>query len=128
MMLERPFSNRSFYYQTGDTRNETYRLSTFERYPRWSPMNNMTRTMAQCGFYFTGFLDRVKCFRFVGILLAFNTSLKHCIIKAKINSYICIAYAIILFSYNLVADKPLRVGLDTTTHKMMAGMPEAANS
>ena len=39
---------------------ESYRLSTFIRFPADSPVN--PRLLAAAGFFFTGYKDRVKCF------------------------------------------------------------------
>nr|XP_026695219.1 zinc finger protein isoform X1 [Ciona intestinalis]XP_026695220.1 zinc finger protein isoform X1 [Ciona intestinalis] len=55
-----PPGQRSFYIPPGDSAMESYRLSTFMKYPQDTPVN--PRHLATAGLYFTGYKDRVKCF------------------------------------------------------------------
>ena len=55
-----PPGQRSVYIPPGDTKMESYRLSTFIRFPSNSPVN--PRVLAAVGFFYTGYKDRVKCF------------------------------------------------------------------
>ncbi|XP_078492411.1 zinc finger protein [Ciona intestinalis] len=55
-----PPGQRSFYIPPGDSAMESYRLSTFMKYPQDTPVN--PRHLAAAGLYFTGYKDRVKCF------------------------------------------------------------------
>ena len=55
-----PPGQRSVYVPPGDTAKESYRLSTFVKFPKECPAN--TRSLAGAGFYYTGYKDRVKCF------------------------------------------------------------------
>nr|CAB3225632.1 baculoviral IAP repeat-containing protein 3-like [Phallusia mammillata] len=55
-----PPGQRSVYIPPGDTFMESYRLSTFIRFPEHSPAN--PRRLASAGFFYTGYKDRVKCF------------------------------------------------------------------
>ncbi|XP_078493357.1 baculoviral IAP repeat-containing protein 8-like isoform X3 [Ciona intestinalis] len=51
---------RSVYIPPGDAAMESYRLSTFMKYPQDTPVN--PRHLAAAGFHYTGYKDRVKCF------------------------------------------------------------------
>nr|CAB3225556.1 ZF(RING)-14 zinc finger protein [Phallusia mammillata] len=55
-----PPGQRSIYIPPGDTFKESYRLSTFIKFPQEVPVN--PRHLASAGFYYTGYKDRVKCF------------------------------------------------------------------
>ena len=55
-----PPGQRSVYIPPGDTNKESYRLSTFIKFPSDCPVN--PRNLAAYGFYYTGYKDRVKCF------------------------------------------------------------------
>jgi len=55
-----PPGQRSVYIPPGDTLKESYRLSTFIKFPSECPAN--PRILATCGFFYTGYKDRVKCF------------------------------------------------------------------
>nr|CAB3225580.1 ZF(RING)-14 zinc finger protein [Phallusia mammillata] len=55
-----PPGQRSIYIPPGDVCSESYRLSTFIKYPQEVPAN--PRFLASAGFYYTGYKDRVKCF------------------------------------------------------------------
>ena len=55
-----PPGQRCIYIPPGNNHEESYRLSTFLKYPTDSPVN--PRSLAASGFYFTGYKDRVKCF------------------------------------------------------------------
>nr|CAB3225588.1 ZF(RING)-14 zinc finger protein [Phallusia mammillata] len=55
-----PPGQRSVYIPPGDANMESYRLSTFIKYPQEVPVN--PRHLASAGFYYTGYKDRVKCF------------------------------------------------------------------
>ena len=55
-----PPGQRCIYIPPGNNNEESYRLSTFLKYPSNTPVN--PRLLAASGFYFTGFKDRVKCF------------------------------------------------------------------
>jgi len=55
-----PPGQRSIYIPPGETSSESYRLSTYIKFPVVSPVN--PRQLASSGFYFTGYKDRVKCF------------------------------------------------------------------
>ncbi|XP_077974045.1 baculoviral IAP repeat-containing protein 7-like [Styela clava] len=55
-----PPGQSSFYITPGDQWKENYRVSTFSRFPEHYPVSP-TR-LAASGFYYTGFVDRVKCF------------------------------------------------------------------
>ena len=55
-----PPGQRSVYIPPGDTAKESYRLSTFAKFPKECPAN--PRSLASSGFYYTGYKDRVKCF------------------------------------------------------------------
>nr|CAB3225607.1 ZF(RING)-14 zinc finger protein [Phallusia mammillata] len=55
-----PPGQRSVYIPPGDIYMESYRLSTFIKYPQEVPVN--PRHLASAGFYYTGYKDRVKCF------------------------------------------------------------------
>ncbi|XP_076818315.1 E3 ubiquitin-protein ligase XIAP-like isoform X3 [Clavelina lepadiformis] len=55
-----PPGQRSIYIIPGDPHQESYRLSTYLKYPPTSPVN--PNLLAKAGFYFTGYKDRVKCF------------------------------------------------------------------
>ena len=46
----------------GDTNQETCRLSTFSKFPVEDPIDAVV--LAQYGFYYTGYKDRVECFRY----------------------------------------------------------------
>ena len=52
---------KCIYILPGDTEKETYRMSTFLKFPSESPVNPCL--LAKYGFYYTGYKDRVKCFR-----------------------------------------------------------------
>ena len=49
------------YLFLGDSKRETYRLSTYHHFPLDVPID--PRRFARQGFYFTGYRDRVVCFR-----------------------------------------------------------------
>ncbi|XP_076818324.1 E3 ubiquitin-protein ligase XIAP-like isoform X2 [Clavelina lepadiformis] len=55
-----PPGQRSLYIPPGDPVKESYRLSTFIKFPQKSPVN--PSNLAKVGFYYTGYKDRVKCF------------------------------------------------------------------
>ncbi len=55
-----PPGQKCTYILPGDRNLESYRLSTFIRYPNDAPVN--PRILAACGFFYTGYKDRVKCF------------------------------------------------------------------
>ena len=55
-----PPGQRCIYIPPGNNNEESYRLSTFLKYPTDSPVN--PRGLAASGFFFTGYKDRVKCF------------------------------------------------------------------
>nr|CAB3225573.1 ZF(RING)-14 zinc finger protein [Phallusia mammillata] len=55
-----PPGQRSIYIPPGDPFLESYRLSTFMKFPMEIPVN--PRHLASSGFYYTGYKDRVKCF------------------------------------------------------------------
>ena len=55
-----PPGQRSAYIPPGDNQTESYRLSTYLRFPSASPAN--PRVLAAVGFFYTGYKDRVKCF------------------------------------------------------------------
>ena len=55
-----PPGQRSFYIPPGDTNSESYRLSTFVKFPQDAAVN--PRHLAASGFHYTGYKDRVKCF------------------------------------------------------------------
>ncbi|XP_078493284.1 zinc finger protein isoform X1 [Ciona intestinalis] len=55
-----PPGQRSVYIPPGDAAMESYRLSTFMKYPQDTPVN--PRHLAAAGFHYTGYKDRVKCF------------------------------------------------------------------
>ena len=59
-----PHNTQCLYFivVAGDSRQEAYRLSTFYRFPN----NHVdSRSLARNGFYFTGYKDCIKCFRWV---------------------------------------------------------------
>jgi len=49
------------FFYSGEPERELYRLSTFEHFSEFSSVNPCQ--LAAGGFYFTGYKDRVKCFR-----------------------------------------------------------------
>ena len=53
---------KSIYILPGDDYDERYRLSTFEHFPYQKQNLNLTY-FAKCGFSYTGFKDRLKCYR-----------------------------------------------------------------
>ena len=55
-----PPGQKSVYIPPGDTSQESYRLSTFLRFPQTAAVN--PSELAFVGFFFTGYKDRVKCF------------------------------------------------------------------
>jgi len=55
-----PPGQQSVYILPGNQEEETYRMTTFARFPTNSPVD--TRKLAEYGFCYTGFKDRVKCF------------------------------------------------------------------
>ncbi|XP_076810059.1 baculoviral IAP repeat-containing protein 7-like isoform X1 [Clavelina lepadiformis] len=55
-----PPGQRSVYIPPGDPVKESYRLSTFIKFPQDSPAN--PSNLSKVGFYYTGYKDRVKCF------------------------------------------------------------------
>ncbi|XP_076818304.1 baculoviral IAP repeat-containing protein 2-like [Clavelina lepadiformis] len=55
-----PPGQRSVYIPPGDPVKESYRLSTFIKFPQETPVN--PSNLAKVGFYYTGYKDRVKCF------------------------------------------------------------------
>ncbi|CAK8672496.1 unnamed protein product [Clavelina lepadiformis] len=57
---KKPWRKESVYIIPGDPHQESYRLSTYLKYPPTSPAN--PNLLAKSGFYFTGYKDRVKCF------------------------------------------------------------------
>jgi len=54
-----PPGQLSVYIPPGDTKRETYRLSTFEKYPQEAAIDPWT--LARAGFYYRGYKDRVQC-------------------------------------------------------------------
>ena len=54
-----PPGQQSVYILPGDTKRETYRLMTFEKYPQGSAVDPWT--LVKAGFYYRGFKDRVQC-------------------------------------------------------------------
>ncbi|WP_095210629.1 RING-HC finger protein [Endozoicomonas ascidiicola] len=55
-----PPGQRSVYIPPGDTYKESYRLSTYRKFPTETRAN--PRLLAQNGFTYSGYKDRVKCF------------------------------------------------------------------
>jgi len=55
-----PPGQRSYYIPPGDTNSESYRLSTYVKFPQDAAVN--PRHLAASGFHYTGYKDRVKCF------------------------------------------------------------------
>ena len=55
-----PPGQRCTYIPPGNPFEESYRLSTFLKFPQEVPVN--PRSLARAGFLYTGFKDRVKCF------------------------------------------------------------------
>uniref|UniRef100_H2YMW1 Uncharacterized protein n=1 Tax=Ciona savignyi TaxID=51511 RepID=H2YMW1_CIOSA len=55
-----PPGQKSIYILPGATEREVYRLTTFKMFPQDVPIDIML--LAKCGFHFTGYKDRVKCF------------------------------------------------------------------
>ncbi|XP_076810466.1 baculoviral IAP repeat-containing protein 3-like [Clavelina lepadiformis] len=55
-----PPGQKSVYILPGDANKETYRLSTFKKFPEYTPVNPCL--LAAHGFLYTGYKDRVKCF------------------------------------------------------------------
>ena len=53
---------KSNYVAPGDATSEIYRLSTFKKFSEDIPID--VPTLAAHGFYYTGYKDRVKCFRY----------------------------------------------------------------
>ena len=60
--LNEPPGQQSVYILPGNQEEEVYRMTTFARFPTNSPVD--TRQLAEYGFCYTGYKDRVKCFRF----------------------------------------------------------------
>ena len=58
-----PPGQQSIYILPGNQEEESYRVTTFARFPTNAPIN--TRQLATNGFCYTGYKDRVKCFRLV---------------------------------------------------------------
>lgn len=56
-----PPSQCCVYIPPGDETREVYRITTFSKYPPNVPVNSLL--LAQEGCYYTGYKDRVKCFR-----------------------------------------------------------------
>jgi len=56
-----PPGQKSIYILPGDDYDERYRLSTFEHFPYQKQNLNLTY-FAKCGFSYTGFKDRLKCY------------------------------------------------------------------
>ena len=55
-----PPGQYSTYIPPGDARTELYRITTFQKFPSHVPINPCN--LANNGFYYTGYKDRVKCF------------------------------------------------------------------
>ena len=55
-----PPGQYSMYIPPGDTRTELYRITTFQQFPSHVPINPCN--LANNGFFYTGYKDRVKCF------------------------------------------------------------------
>jgi len=55
-----PPGQYSTYITPGDTRMELYRITTFQKFPSHAPINPCN--LANNGFFYTGYKDRVKCF------------------------------------------------------------------
>jgi len=55
-----PPGQYSMYIPPGDTRTELYRITTFQKFPSHVPTNPCN--LANNGFFYTGYKDRVKCF------------------------------------------------------------------
>jgi len=55
-----PPGQYSMYIPPGDTRTELYRIITFQKFPSHVPTNPCN--LANNGFFYTGYKDRVKCF------------------------------------------------------------------
>jgi len=55
-----PPGQYSMYIPPGDTRTELYRITTFQQFPSHAPINPCN--LANNGFFYTGYKDRVKCF------------------------------------------------------------------
>ena len=55
-----PPGQYSTYIPPGDARTELYRITTFQKFPSHIPINPCN--LANNGFYYTGYKDRVKCF------------------------------------------------------------------
>ena len=54
-----PPGQLSVYMLPGDTKRETYRLMTFDKYPQGSAVDPWT--FVKAGFYYRGYKDRVQC-------------------------------------------------------------------
>ena len=54
-----PPGQLSVYMIPGDTKRETYRLMTFQKYPQGSAVDPWT--LVRAGFYYRGYKDRVQC-------------------------------------------------------------------
>jgi len=54
-----PPGQLSVYMLPGDTKRETYRLMTFDKYPQGSAVDPWT--LVKAGFYYRGYKDRVQC-------------------------------------------------------------------
>ncbi|XP_078492149.1 baculoviral IAP repeat-containing protein 7-like [Ciona intestinalis] len=55
-------TEHSSYISPGDVAKESYRLSTFKKYPQMSPVNPNPTHLASAGFYYTGYKNMVTCF------------------------------------------------------------------
>jgi len=58
--LRDPPGQYSAYISPGDPRTELYRITTFHKFPAHVPINPCN--LANNGFFYTGYKDRVKCF------------------------------------------------------------------
>ena len=56
-----PPGQQSVYIYPGDQEDERYRMTTFSKFPKNVPVD--VSSLARNGFVYTGFRDRVKCFR-----------------------------------------------------------------
>jgi len=54
-----PPGQRSVYIIPGNTKRETYRLMTFDKYPQGAAVDPWT--LVRAGFYYKGYKDRVQC-------------------------------------------------------------------
>ena len=58
-----PPGQQSVYINPGNQDEEIYRMTTFAKFPTDCPVS--TRALAEQGFVYTGYKDRVKCFKYI---------------------------------------------------------------